>query len=829
MAKLEKKDKKHIFVICLIYLLIALIITHFEYVFGSKTDWGFQHIVFPDYFRMLFYENYDFFPDFALNIGGGQNIYYFAYYGLFSPIIFISYLLPFMPMGIYIVLISLLIGLFSIYLFYVWIKGFNFSSSLCFILTLIFAMSGPLLFHSHRHIMFVSYMPFLIMGLIGVRRYFSYGYKGLLVISVFLMVMSSYYYSVGGVICLTLYGVYEYLKGIDKFVLKDFLKKGFCFALLVIVGILMSGVILFPVIYALFSGRGESLASVSLIEALTFGVNLDFILYKSYSLGLLGISLLAVVYFIFKKKEFRFLGICLSLMIILPIFVYLLNGFLYLDGKALIPFLPLYVLCTGYFLKEIIDRKVNYKILFIIIVLLVLCANVSDDSLSLYFTLESFFLIGLLFLYKRFQKAWILFIPISLVSIIVCLSVNLGDNLIKSEDYFKENDPKITNIMEDIEESDDGFYRTLIDLKVSSELVNHVYNINTNLVTLYSSTYNQSYSEFFYNFNNNRASRNMFIISEVRNILFEDYMGVKYLITDKDKPFGYSLWKDYGDYQVYINENAFSLGYASDSIMSLDDYEKLDFPDNVLSLPGNIVSKDSDYSYESMAFEVDLEEGASSGIKIERYKEGYKVYSENGGYLHFDLDDDKKLYLLRFTVENPQSCKLGDTFIDVNGVRNKLTCSSWKYFNNNYTFDYTLSLEDGINIEFSPGVHYISKVEMYGLDYDEFIQNLDIDRFNVKKVLGDKISGNIDVSKDGYFHLTIPYDLGFKIKVDGKEIDYEKVNTAFIGFKIEKGFHKIEIEFEAPGALFGKFISIIFGLIFMAILVFDFRRRKKIA
>ena len=41
MEKLNKKDKFNIFWIVVIYLAIALIITHGEFIFGSSTDWGF--------------------------------------------------------------------------------------------------------------------------------------------------------------------------------------------------------------------------------------------------------------------------------------------------------------------------------------------------------------------------------------------------------------------------------------------------------------------------------------------------------------------------------------------------------------------------------------------------------------------------------------------------------------------------------------------------------------------------------------------------------------------------------------------------------------------
>ena len=54
-------------------------------IFGAKVDWLSQHSVLPDYFRQQFYATGKLFPEFAANLGGGQNIYHFAYYGLYSP------------------------------------------------------------------------------------------------------------------------------------------------------------------------------------------------------------------------------------------------------------------------------------------------------------------------------------------------------------------------------------------------------------------------------------------------------------------------------------------------------------------------------------------------------------------------------------------------------------------------------------------------------------------------------------------------------------------------------------------------------------------------
>ena len=51
-------------------------------VFGANMDWISQHSVIPDYFRKQFYETGNLFPEFAMNLGGGQNIYNYSYYGL---------------------------------------------------------------------------------------------------------------------------------------------------------------------------------------------------------------------------------------------------------------------------------------------------------------------------------------------------------------------------------------------------------------------------------------------------------------------------------------------------------------------------------------------------------------------------------------------------------------------------------------------------------------------------------------------------------------------------------------------------------------------------
>ena len=166
----------------------------------------------------------------------------------------------------------------------------------------------------------------------------------------------------------------------------------------------------------------------------------------------------------------------------------------------------------------------------------------------------------------------------------------------------------------------------------------------------------------------------------------------------------------------------------------------------------------------------------------------------------------------------------------INNAKNKLTCKDWKYQNNNYIFDYVLSSNkpiEKLDIEFKKGNYQISNIEAYTLDYQKVKSiNTTIDPFEVdmKKTSGDVISGNINVTSDGYFVLNIPYDIGFRIKVDGKSVDYEKVNKAFIGFKIAKGEKNIEITYQAPFQKQGIALSL--SGVIMSIIIFLFEKKK---
>lgn len=212
----------------------------FKKVFGANVDWISQHSVLPEYFRQQFYSTGNLFPEFAANIGGGQNIYNFSYYGLYSPLILPSYLLPFVKMSDYLMVVSLLCLIADLLLFYKWLRGNEISKGNAALTAILFLLAGPMIFHSYYQIMFVNYMPFLLLGLLGVDRYFKQKKRGLFLWSVFLMILTSFYFSIGGILVLVLYGIYRYLAVQEaakrKITFRHFFFDGIRFCLLILHG-----------------------------------------------------------------------------------------------------------------------------------------------------------------------------------------------------------------------------------------------------------------------------------------------------------------------------------------------------------------------------------------------------------------------------------------------------------------------------------------------------------------------------------------------------------------------------------------------------------------
>ena len=312
-------------------------------------------------------------------------------------------------------------------------------------------------------------------------------------------------------------------------------------------------------------------------------------------------------------------------------------------------------------------------------------------------------------------------------------------------------------------------------------------------------------------------------------------MGNKYLITDSSVPIGY---KSIENSDIYVNENVYPIAYVSTDIMSQNEYNNLTYPYNIEALSQNIIIKhDIKSEFESNIKEEKIDyEKTYENMKIEKTETGYLIESEENGNMTIKLDNPykEKMLFISFEMNYSESCLIGDTHITINGVTNTLSCRSWTYHNKNYNFEYVISSNEEIDklfIEFTKGKYEISNIKVYSLDYNNLlksVKNVDVFNFNKELTKGDEIVGDINVTENGYFKISIPYEKdGFSVYVDNKLTEYELVDNAFIGFPITEGHHTIKIVYVSPYLLEGMVASICGYMIFLPIIYSDIIKKKK--
>ena len=810
-------------------------------IFGAKVDWLSQHSVLPDYFRQQFYATGKLFPEFAANLGGGQNIYHFAYYGLYSPLILPSYLLPFVKMSDYIMAVSITGLIASVLLFYYWLKSRKTDTGTAFILSLMFLLAGPMIGQYSGQIMFVDYMPFLCLALIGVDRYFEQEKSGLFTVSVFLMIMTSFYFSIGGMLSLVLYGLHRYFEQREgnRVTVRSFLRDGLCFVRSMILAVLMSGFFLVPTALALTGGRSKE-QNTSFASFFIPQITVERFAYSIYGIGLTTLVITVLLTGLLYRKVYeKVLTYGCVIVLVIPVFAYLLNGGLYIRDKVFIPFLPLLCYLIGIYREKCRKRELSFIagiVPYIITTIFVYIARnqfVSKGigkSIWKVLLAESILFLICYVLYcamKRYHKETKEILMLALPSVI-CLAVTMNTFYQMKPDRYVSR-KLYRDVVEEqnrqaVKEAlkDDGYYRTEqmgSDDENAADL-NRIWDVDQNITSIYSSAYNPDYQTFRQKtFGLEEPFRNGMMQSVSKNPVFQRMMGVRYIVSDSDVP-GYTLVKKCGTTGIYQNKDAAPVMYATDRVMTEEEYKKLAFPYNQTAfLEYAVVGEHTESSDQNI---MTAYEPVSLKMANNRTTGGaeQKTIQQEG---------QKQILFLRFRVDNAHPNK--DVAVWINGIRNKLSAKDHVYYNENKIFTYAVPLKDGedtISVTFGKGKYQLSHVQAYLGSLPErsellYQSEIQVDK---KQTEDNVIQGTIHVKKDGWFITSIPYDKHFKIYIDGKETKIQKVNTAFLGCKIESGNHEVKIIYHAPGTTTGKVLSLIGIAGFVLVLVQEKRKQK---
>lgn len=827
-------------------------------VFGSNVDWVNQHSVFPDYFRKRFYATGDLLPDFAWNLGAGQNIYTISYYGLFNPVILLSYLFPFVRMDIYIMISSIMSYVAAVLLMFYWLYRHHYPRSLSLGVTILFSLSTAFIYHSYHQIMFVDYMPYLCLALIGTDRFLRKNKRGLLVFSVWGMILTSFYFSISSIFVLCLYALSEYLQqdgvwdectanietssGKTKIHFCGFdWKKLFSTAIRylgqILLAILMSGILLVPTVQVIFGDqRIQTIDTGTVLEFFSFEPRK--LLYSPYGTGMSMIIIVAVLGGIIYKKKWteRVLPVSIFLIFTLPIVGFLLNGGLYDRGKVFIPFLPLLMLQCSRFIQENIQQKWSYrKILLWLFSVLSLIMIWQDQSYEEYHAIAMLDLMTValcLWIARRWKKPGVAVLSAILCLFMIQLGMNPKSNHILSRtEYSALHNEQIEEQVQQIEKADTDLYRMEVfsDDQTNHNNINCIINMGQYITSLYSSCSNAEYANFRKHiFHINEPLRNNMMQSVTDNPCFLQFMGVKYRIIGRGK--------EDGGYSVLKNEQAAPIWYVTDQVISESDYESYTFPNCQTALLQKSVVPlqelaetsgqeipDSTNSFPTMVqSDFTIPEMETEDLSIRQKEEGtYQILAKEAVTISVPIEgqnENQDLLAVSFGVKNLSYNR--DICICINDQTNQLS-ANYTYANHNDTFYYMMNYVRNQNIEitFSKGEYEISNWKAY-IGCLAALQNQELYQYPVQtdpdSPEGDCLSGRVTNETDGYLITSIPYDENFMVTIDGEVVDSIRVNTSFLGAKLDAGNHEIRIEYHAPGKKVGVMMSIV-GIVLLAV------------
>lgn len=356
--------------------------------FGYGSDWLSQHLPLAETLRSAMLDSGRLLPLY-LHLGGGSSVYDFAYYGLLRPDILLGCLFPQVGMEYLLAGYSLAGIVLGTNLLFWWLRrrlrGEPSGARAAAFAAVLYA-AATCLFHAHNQLMFVNYLPFLILTFIGIDRMAEQGKGAWLVTGgLSLVYLHSFYYSIS---CLAVCGIYaiDWVRGMrgasepigamrgdhaqahvcnlrgtregecpacagklrrsesgtkcEKRAKSFVLRLAGCVCL----SIGLCAVLLLPTGLDILSGSKDGGVFAAQLKLLD--LTLEGMLYTPYGMGLTLISLYCLLTALAQQKT-RFLAICMLAIVAIPAVSLLLNGLLYARGKILIPFLlPMLLLCA---------------------------------------------------------------------------------------------------------------------------------------------------------------------------------------------------------------------------------------------------------------------------------------------------------------------------------------------------------------------------------------------------------------------------------------------------------------------------------------------------
>lgn len=773
------------------FLYLIGVILNKIYPFGNQifiySDMAEQYAVYFGYIKNMLLTGNNLFSSFSFSLG--QNFYGILTYFCASPLNIIFLLSNIETMPIFVLaLVMIKISLSSMTMAILLRSKLKNNLSILIFSVLYGLMTYNLVYSTN--IMWLDPMYLLPLIVLGLEKLID-GKPMLYLVTLTLAMWTNYYIAFPVCIFLIMYFIYYELinKGEFKKHLISFIKYS-------IIAFLLSAVILIPTAFNMFVGKLET---TSADFSFNLMYNLKFLIYKFLvgdvknilsDLPFITSSLIVLVLtvtYLFNKNITIKDRIYSILMVAILIGITLFSCTDTIMHCFRIPnqFTCRYAFIVSFFLilissKNFDDFNLNKKNILIYIPI----GLIIFTYLKLYVAFKTIissiiiliYFFGLLFIKdKRFL--WLLMIPVLAGELLINIASSFNDF---SRDKYNEyiDSYRYSNQIEALKPNQDDFYRItgLSKTTLNDPLVYSYYGISS-----FSPT-----------------------ISVNTNHLLKDYLGepvnpsyaVEYLVATD---FSDSLlnikykYKYDEEFEVYENKSVFPILFKITQNDRFKESEiKIDNQNNIYKYLSNtdedLFIKTDNYSIED--------------CKIE---DNY-IVADRPSYCDFTTSSNKKTYL---EIDS-------DSFSIIPIYDTMLTTQ-------NYGYHMIFNLESVGRIYIADEKTKLDYIGAYEMDEEKLAllsERLNANKVNITSHNQSKITGNIVNEEDNQIIFTsIPYDEGWHVTINDKEVETFKNLDSLLAFNLPKGESKIELYFIPKGYITGLTISLLTFDLLVAIYV----------
>lgn len=349
----------------------------------------------------------------------------------------------------------------------------------------------------------------------------------------------------------------------------------------------------------------------------------------------------------------------------------------------------------------------------------------------------------------------------------------------------------------------------------------------------------------------------------------EALANVRYYMTaagdEQQVPYGFELDEEAStaEYSIYKNQYPLAFGYTYDTVISREDYEKLDpLERQQVMLEAAVVERE-----EALTGGEDQgkESGSQTGkekdsgalqriaapsqeivtVPVELPKEGTNSKATETGYratknmaeisFSFEKKAGYECYVRFLGLERNKDYSFVDVYTEELAktltVRGKTAVYSLG--RSNYLVNLGHYDQDGqgrIRISFrEKGNYKLAGVELCYVplgQYEAQVEQLNQEVLEDAEFDTNRIRGRVSLEEKKIMAFSIPYSRGWKAVVDGKPAVLEKVNTAYLGLSLEPGEHEVILTYCSPGSRAGTLVTLVSGTVFVILLALWLRKRR---